>query len=61
MHDVEISGFSATQILREINFGKLGAPNTAILPIWAAMNIELLEIFDYFKCEIPKYSKFKVS
>ena len=40
---------SATQILREINFGHFEGPKTAILTIWAALNFELLGIFDIFK------------
>ena len=47
--------FSATPILREINFGHLEAPKTAILTIWAALNYEFLGTFDIFKGEIfPK-------
>ena len=49
--------FSATQILREINYGHFEAPKTAILTIWAALNFESLNIFDIFKCVIPKKSK----
>ena len=52
--------FFATQILREINFGHFEAPKTAILTIWADMNLELVDIFDIFKCEMPKSSKFSV-
>ena len=48
---------SATQILREINFGHFEASKTAILTIWAALNFEFLEIFDFFKYEILKKSK----
>ena len=51
--------FSATQILREINFGHSEAPKTAILTFWVALNFEFLGFFDIFKCEIPKNSKFK--
>ena len=45
---------SATQNLREINFGHFEAHENAILPIWAALNFEFLGIFDIFKCEMPK-------
>ena len=44
--------FSITQILREINFGQVKAPIFIILPIWTALNLEFLEIFDIFKREI---------
>ena len=58
IHNVEIYDFSLTQILREINFGHFEAPKTAILPICATLSLEFLDIFDIFKCEIPK--KFKI-
>ena len=46
---------SATQILREINFGQFEAPKTTILTIWAALNFEFLGTLDIFKIEIfPK-------
>ena len=48
----KIQDFSATQILREINFGHFEAPKTAILTIWAALNFEFVGIFDIFKCEM---------
>ena len=44
--------FSATQILREINFGHLKAPKTAILTFSAALNYAFLGAFDIFKCDI---------
>ena len=44
--------FSASQILREINFGPIEDPKTAILTIWAALNYKILDIFDIFKFEI---------
>ena len=46
--------FSATQILREINFGHFWVPKTAILTIWAGLNLEILDTFDIVKCEIAK-------
>ena len=55
------SGFSANQILREIIFGLFEAQKTAISTIWKALNFEFLDIFDIFKCEIHKKSKFKSS
>ena len=55
------SGFSANQILREIIFGLFEAQKTAISTIWKALNFEFLDIFDIFKCEIPRKSKFKAS
>ena len=36
--------FSATQILRQINFGHIEAPKTANLTIWAALNVKILDI-----------------
>ena len=51
--------FSATQILREINFGHLDAPNTAILTIWPVLNLEFVRIFDISKSE--NFSKSKNS
>ena len=44
--------FCATQTFREINFGHFVAPKTAILTISKALNLELLGMFDIFKCEI---------
>ena len=38
--------FSATHILREINFGCCEAKKTAILTIRAALNLEFLATFD---------------
>jgi len=52
---------SVIQILHEINFGHFEAPKTAILPIWAALSFEFLDVFDISKCEIPKNWKFKAS
>ena len=46
--------FSATQILREINFDYFGAPKTAVLTIVAVVNFEFLEFIDTFYREIPK-------
>ena len=48
---------SAIQILREINFGHFEASKTAILTIWAALNLEFLDVFDILKYEIPKNIK----
>ena len=56
-----IQDFSATHILRKINFGHFEAQKTAILTIWAALNFRILDIFDISKCEIPKKSKVKAS
>ena len=46
--------FLATQILREISLGHFEAPKTAILTILSTLHLEFLEMFDIFKCEIPK-------
>ena len=56
---MEISGFSAIQILREIKFGHFEALKTAFLTILAAMNFEFLTAFDIFKCEIFPKIKFQ--
>ena len=40
--------------LREINFGRNKASQTAILTISVALNYEFLRIFDIFMYEIPK-------
>ena len=55
---MEISGFFATQNFCEIDFGHFEAPKTDILTKRVALNFEFLNIFDIFKCEIPKKSKF---
>ena len=46
--------FSAFQKLYEVNFGHFEAPKTAILTILAALNLEILDIFDIVKCETAK-------
>ena len=46
--------FTATQILREINFDHIEAHKIAILTILAALNFEFLKSFDIFMCEITK-------
>ena len=47
--------FSASQILRELNFCHFEAPKTAILTFWTAQNFALMGDFDIFKCEMfPK-------
>ena len=51
-YSVGNSNFTATQILREINFGHVEPPKTANWTTLAALNFELLGIFDIFKCEI---------
>ena len=57
----KLQDFSTTQILREINFGCVEATKTAILTIWEAVKLEfldILDIFNFFKREIPKNAKF---
>ena len=54
----KLQDFSVTQILREINFGHVEHTKTAILNIWAALNLKFLDIFDFVKCEIPKNLEF---
>ena len=51
--------FSATQILREVNFGQFEAQKTAILNIWAFLDFGFLVILDILKCEIIKKQKSK--
>ena len=48
----KVKNFSATQILREINFGHFEAPKTVILTTRAALNFEFLGSFDIFKREM---------
>ena len=48
----KFQNFSTTQILREFNSAHFVAPKTAILTISKALNLELLGMFDIFKCEI---------
>ena len=55
----KFQNFTATHILREINFGHIEVPKTAILNILAALNFEFLEIIDIFKGEISQKSIFK--
>ena len=50
----KLQNFSATEILREINFGHVEVSKTAIWTIYPALNFEFLAIFDIFKREIPK-------
>ena len=46
---------SATQILREISFDHFGAPKSAVLTIWANLNLNFFGNFDIFKGEmLPK-------
>ena len=52
---------SATQILRETNFGHIEASKTAICAISVAIDFDILRIFDISKCEIHKKSKFKAA
>ena len=51
--------FSATQIFIRNRFGYFEAPKTAILPTWATLNFEFLDICDIFKCEIRKKTRLK--
>ena len=53
--------FSATQILRKINFGHLEALKTPILTIWTALYFQVLGIFDYSSVKYFQRSKFKAS
>ena len=53
--------FTATQILREINFGHIKPPKTASFTTFTPLNFEFLEVFDTFKYEISQKSKFKAS
>ena len=51
--------FSAIQIFREINFGHLLAPRTAILTIWEAQNYVFLGTFDISSVKFLQKSKFQ--
>ena len=42
-----LQDFSATWILREINFGYFEGLKFAVLTIWAALNFEMLGSFDF--------------
>ena len=58
----KIQDFSAAQILREINFGHFDAQKTAILTIWATMNLESVGILIFSSVRFfinSKYAKFK--
>ena len=48
----KVQDFSATQILREINFGDFEAHKHCHCNYMSKS--EFLDIFDIFKCEIPK-------
>ena len=52
--------FSATQILREINFGYLKPQRTAILTIPAAVNFEFLGILAFSTVKFPKSQNSKL-
>lgn len=52
--EVEISEFSANQILRKIIFGHFEGAKAAILTVLAALDISFLGISDIFKCDILK-------
>ena len=49
---MKFQDFSATQILREINFWSFWIPKAAFLTILAVLHFEILALFDIFKCEI---------
>ena len=51
--------FSASQILREINFGHFEAPKTAILNIWAALILNFWELLTSSSVQFVQKSKFK--
>ena len=53
--------FSAPQILRELNFGHFRSLKTDILTIKQNLNCRFLDIFEIFKYETPKKSKFTAS
>ena len=49
--------FSATQILREINFGDPGSEKSAIFTHLKALNLDLYEFFHFQKAEIYQINK----
>ena len=53
----KFNDISATQILREFNYGHFEAPKTAIPTIWAALNFVFLGTFDISILKI--YQKIK--
>ena len=54
---LKLQDFTATQILRKINFGHFEAIKTAILTFWAALNFEFFYPFDIFIFQIWNFSK----
>ena len=58
---MEISGFYATQILREMNFGHLKPPKTFILTICTDLKFEFLELLTFLKLTCVLKLKFKAT
>ena len=55
----QFQDYSATQILRDINFGHFEETKNTILTSWAALNLEFVGICDIIKCELFLKWKFK--
>ena len=53
--------FSATQILREINFGHFEASKTGNVAILAALNVKFLEYLTFSNVKFFPKTKFKAS
>ena len=51
LHDVKISGFSVTQILREINFEEFRSSKNAIFAMLGALNFVNLSDFSLQKVQ----------
>ena len=58
---LKFQDFSATKILRAINFGHLKIPKTALWLFEVLWILNIWIFFDIHKCEFPKKSKFNVS
>ena len=53
-----LSGFSVTQILREINFGESRSSKTAVFAIFGALN--LVNLVNFSLQKVQQYIKVKV-
>ena len=57
LHSVEISGFSITQILREINLRVSGSAKSAILTHLEALYLDFYEFLQFLKAQIDQINK----
>ena len=58
-HSVEISAFSVTQILREINFLDFRSAKSAIVTYLEALNFAFYEFLLFWETEIDQTNLFK--